>query len=79
MPVDARGHLEDDAFGYRATKSGRVHISRGGRRIAVVAGERAERLRARLAAASTERDRQLLLAAATGNYRRGNERRGREP
>ena len=65
--------LDDDPFGYRITKDGRILVSRGGRLIVTVAGAKAERLVALLGA--DESSDQQLLARATGNYRRGNERR----
>ena len=74
MPTDARGRLDEDPFSHRTTKSGQVHVSRGGRRVAVIGGEKAHRLLARLKMAESEEERQLLLAKATGNYRHGNER-----
>ena len=65
--------LVDDPFDYQVTKSGLVRISRGGRVVVTVAGREADRLAAALERAD-ERGAQLLLAKATGNYRRGNER-----
>lgn len=67
--------LEDDPFSYRVTKDGRVLVSRGGRLVVTVGGTRAERLVSLLG--EDEEQDQELLARATGNYRRGNERRGR--
>jgi len=64
--------LEDDPFDYRITKDGLVLISRGGRLVVAVAGSKADRLVALLG--SSEPEDQELLARATGNYRRGNER-----
>ncbi|WP_407318643.1 hypothetical protein UQW22_18315 [Isoptericola halotolerans] len=66
--------LQDDPFDHRVTKDGRVLVSRGGRLVVVVSGAKAARLIA-LLGQDEERD-QELLARATGNYRRGNERRG---
>lgn len=66
--------LADDPFEYQVTKSGQVRVSRGGREVVVVGGRDADRLAARLASAD-EVQTQHLLARATGNYRRGNERR----
>lgn len=64
--------LVDDPFTYRVTKDGRILVSRGGRLIVTVAGAKAERLIGMLGAdAAQDQD---LLARATGNYRRGNER-----
>lgn len=64
--------LTDDPFAYRITKDGRVLVSRRGRLVVTVAGERAERL-VPLLGVDDDRD-QELLARATGNYRRGNAR-----
>jgi hypothetical protein len=67
--------LADEPFDYQVTKSGLVRISRGGRVVVTVAGAQADRLAAALERAADEHAAQLLLAKATGNYRRGNERR----
>lgn len=65
--------LASDPFGYRVTKEGRVFIDRGGRTVTVLAGAEAEALASKLAGAGPGAVQQLL-ARATGNYRRGNER-----
>ncbi len=65
--------LADDPFDYRVTKSGEVRITRGGRVVTVLGGAAGARLAARLGVDPIQD--QLLLAKATGNYRRGNERR----
>lgn len=49
-------------------------ISWRGRLVTTLAGAAADRLRERLAGAN-EANVQLLLAKATGNFKRGNERR----
>jgi hypothetical protein len=56
------------------TKDERVLITREGRTVATLAGSHAERVAYALTQAADEDARQLLLARATGNYRRGNER-----
>jgi hypothetical protein len=67
MPID------DDPFSWRTTSSGQVLISRGGRVVTTVRGRAAASLMARLVQAD-DATAQQLLARATGNYRRGNER-----
>jgi hypothetical protein len=62
------------AFTALVTKDERVLVTREGRTVATLAGSRAERLAWGLRQAADEEARQLLLARATGNYRRGNER-----
>ena len=66
--------LHDDPFAVQQTKDGLVRISRGGRVVVTLGGARGERLSRALEAAADEAVRQQLLARATGNYRRGNER-----
>jgi predicted NAD/FAD-dependent oxidoreductase len=63
--------LAENPFDWQITKDRRVLIYRGGRLVVTApAGELADRLDR----ADTEQAQQLL-ARATGNYRRGNERR----
>ncbi|GAA1775826.1 hypothetical protein [Agromyces lapidis] len=71
---DERGRLVTDPFDYRIAKDGAVIVSRGGRVVTTVGGRDAARLAASLQQAGDEQV-QHLLARATGNYRRGNERR----
>jgi hypothetical protein len=72
--TDVRGRLVDDPFSYRVTKSGEVMISRGGRPVSTVGGAAGAKLLKALDATMTDAEEQLVLAKATGNYKRGNER-----
>jgi len=65
--------MEPEPFSYRVTKDGRVLVAFHGRHVVTVAGRPADRLAAALADADNEQE-QLLLARATGNFKRGNER-----
>ena len=62
-------------FAYTTAKDGSVRVTRHGAPVAALGGRDAARLCARLEGATDEHERQLLLARATGNYKRGNERR----
>lgn len=62
-----------DPFSWRETKAGEVMIERGGRVVVTLGGTSAIRLLERLDRAD-DAQQQLLLAKATGNYKRGNER-----
>ncbi|MDH4176244.1 MAG: hypothetical protein OEW31_05995 [Thermoleophilia bacterium] len=57
-------------FSYVRRKNGEVVISRHGRPATVLRGRKAEEFMARLPAS----DAQELMARATGDYKRGNER-----
>lgn len=72
--------LADDPFDWSEGTSGEIRILRGGRTVCVVGGGAALRLSGRLAGCdrgdtATDRVVQLALAKASGNYKRGNERR----
>ncbi|MBK9115303.1 MAG: hypothetical protein IPM22_06590 [Betaproteobacteria bacterium] len=63
----------DLGFSFRATKAGDVAIVRDGRVVVVLRGAAAQRFLA-AAGGATAAAAQQLMARATGNYRRGNER-----
>lgn len=67
--------LNDDPFTFAVSKDGSVRVSRGSQLVVTVDDLAARKLLARLEQATPE-GRQQLLARATGNYRRGNERPG---
>ncbi|WP_231446899.1 hypothetical protein [Brevibacterium zhoupengii] len=69
--------LEDDPFDYRITKSGMLIIARNGRTVVEIGGKKAAALIPKLGV--SEDSDQQLLARATGNYRRGNERHVNRP
>ena len=77
MPTDSRGRLEAEPFTYQPTKDGDVRIACQGKVVTVLAGKPAARLMATLASAEPDQV-QLALAKATGNFKRGNERRHRD-
>jgi hypothetical protein len=60
-------------FAYRATKDGKVFVSWQGRDVTTLAGGRAARFLDQAARADHE-GAQLLMARATGNFKRVNER-----
>lgn len=70
---DERGRLVADPFDWRVTKQGGVLVSRGGRVVMTVGGGAAARLIVALQRAD-DSQAQHLLARASGDYRRGNER-----
>ena len=62
-----------EQFSYRSAKDGRVLISWEGRVVTTLKGEPAQQFLARAGSADAD-GRQLLMARATGNFKRGNER-----
>jgi hypothetical protein len=71
--VDKRGRLEEATFSYREGKDGKVFVSWMGRQVQTLKGDAAARFLERVARLDG-REAQLLMAKATGNFKRGNER-----
>jgi len=61
-------------FSYRTSKDGTVFIAWLGRQVVVLKGAAADKFLARIALAGDEEEAQLVMAKATGNFKRGNER-----
>jgi antitoxin (DNA-binding transcriptional repressor) of toxin-antitoxin stability system len=72
--VSVPGSVENGAFAYRTRKGGEVVISHRGRPVVTLRGERAAKFQDRVEGLG-DREAQLLMARATGNFKRGNERR----
>jgi len=72
--ADRRGRLDSDPFSF-TVHDDRVRISRGGS-VVTVLGERASTRFLSAVEGTDESTQQQLMARATGNYKRGNERRG---
>lgn len=62
-----------EVFSYRAAKDGTVFINWHGRCVTTLRGQDAERFLQRAEQAG-DRQAQSLMARATGNFKRGNER-----
>jgi hypothetical protein len=60
-------------FSYRATKDEKVFISWNGRTVTTLSGAKARRFLSEAERTDAEGE-QLLMARATGNFKRGNER-----
>ena len=67
-----------ETFRYQAHKNGVVRIFWEGRCVMTLGGARGQKLTSELEAAEFEEDVQAVLQRATANFKRGNERRGRE-
>ncbi len=70
-PAPLRG-----AFAYQRAKGDRVFLFHEGRHVGTLTGPEAATFLSRVEAAD-RRQAQLLMARATGNFRRGNERSGK--
>lgn len=71
--VDKRGVLDEEIFSYRTSKDGKVFISWQGRQVTTLSGKKAEDFTRRIERAEGKQA-QLIMAKATGNFKRGNEK-----
>lgn len=77
--IDKRNRLSEEPFTYQITKKGTVAIYYEGKQIKVVKENEAERLLAKIHEAEQQTiEVQLLLAKVTGNFKRGNEKLGKQ-
>ena len=71
--TDARGVLEEAPFSFQASKDGKVFISWHCRQAVILQGAQAKQFLRRVQEADAMQA-QLLMAKATGNFKRGNEK-----
>ena len=62
------------SFSAVVTRDERVLVSHNGHQVVALAGDDARNVIRRLESAETEEAEQMVLARATGNFKRGNER-----
>jgi len=71
--IDKRNRLDEEVFTYRQTKDNKVLIYWMGKQVTILSGKQAEKFLARIANAEFK-EAQLIMAKATGNFKRGNEK-----
>lgn len=72
--TDKRNRLGDMMFHYRVTKNDIVLIEYYGKQIMILKGNDAEKFLNKINRTSNEKEKQLIMAKITGNFKRGNER-----
>ncbi|MCL2565300.1 MAG: hypothetical protein FWE24_05750 [Defluviitaleaceae bacterium] len=71
--IDKRGMLSEEIFTYKLTKDRKVFISYHGKQVTTLSGKKAEAFISDIKDVDGK-DAQLIMAKATGNFKRGNER-----
>lgn len=71
--IDKRNVLDDEVFRYQVSKDGKVFIFWHDKQVRILKGNEAGRFIDKLAGLN-HKEAQLLMAKATGNFKRGNER-----
>lgn len=72
-PIDKRNKLDEQVFSFSVSKDNKVFLFYHGKRVIVLDGDKARQFLNRIA--GTEgKEAQLIMAKATGNFKRGNEK-----
>ncbi|MGL4820150.1 MAG: hypothetical protein ACRC5C_09235 [Bacilli bacterium] len=74
--VDQRNILDEEPFSYRITKDKKVFLYYHGKQVMTLNGKQSEVFIAKIANANAK-EAQLLMAKATKNFKRGNEKNGK--
>ncbi|MGM9985777.1 MAG: hypothetical protein ACI35O_00990 [Bacillaceae bacterium] len=75
--IDKRNRLEEIPFSYRVAKNNTVFLDFYGKQVKILKGKDADKFLEKIKAAKNEKEEQLILAKVTGNFKRGNERNGK--
>lgn len=75
--IDKNGVLEQEIFSYRISKDKTVFISWHGKQVKTLSGSKADRFLAQISGAQGK-EAQLIMAKATGNFKRGNEKQNKQ-
>lgn len=71
--IDKRNILEDEVFTYKLSKDKKVFISWHGKQVTTLSGKKSEEFLKKIENSSFH-EMQLIMAKATGNFKRGNEK-----
>ncbi|MDZ5608524.1 hypothetical protein U2I54_15830 [Bacillus pseudomycoides] len=73
--IDKRNRLDLEMFSYRTNKNNIVFIEYYGKQIMILKGKAAEKFLSTIHQTDNEKERQLIMAKITGNFKRRNERK----
>ena len=74
--VDKRNILDDEVFTFREGKDQKVFIFWHGKQVKILKGKQAQKFLVKISGLA-HKEAQLVMAKATGNFKRGNERQNK--
>ncbi|MBU9714940.1 hypothetical protein [Evansella tamaricis] len=72
--IDKRNRFSEVPFNYRVNKENTIFLEYEGKQVKIIKGKDAEKFLKKMNCAANEKERQLIMAKITGNFKRGNER-----
>lgn len=71
--IDKRNRLSEVPFSFQVTKNNTVFLNYEGKQLKILKGKDAESFLRKVNSVESEKERQLLMAKITGNFKRGTE------
>lgn len=71
--VDKRNKLDEEPFSYKVTKDNKVFLYWYGKQVVILKEKESKKFLSRIENADSK-ERQLIMAKATGNFKHGNEK-----
>lgn len=71
--IDKRNRLDDNMFSYRSSKDGKVFIYWYDKQVTIMKEKKAEKFLSKIERVDAKQ-KQLIMAKETGNFKRGNEK-----
>ncbi|RJX41311.1 hypothetical protein D3P09_04830 [Paenibacillus pinisoli] len=71
--IDKRNRLSEEVFTYKVSKDNKVFIYWQGKQVTILSGKASERF-LKAIEGKEHKEAQLIMAKATGNFKRGNEK-----
>ncbi|MFF2886966.1 hypothetical protein [Paenibacillus sp. NPDC057967] len=71
--IDKRDRLSEEVFTYKTSKDNKVFIDWQGRQVTILSGKASEKF-LKAIEGKEHKEAQLIMAKATGNFKRGNEK-----
>jgi hypothetical protein len=73
-----KDRLDEEQFTYKMNRDGTMFVYWNGKHVRTYSGNKAAEILEEIEAATSDREVQFALARVTGNFKRGNERTGKD-
>ncbi len=74
--IDKRNKLDEEFFSYKVSKDNKIFIFWYEKQVKLLTGKESEKFLAKIEKADSK-EAQLIMAKATGNFKRGNEKKNK--
>ncbi|GED70062.1 hypothetical protein BRE01_37640 [Brevibacillus reuszeri] len=72
--IDKKSRLDEEVFSYRVSKNNTIFIDWYGKQVTILKEKEAQKFLVKMEQARNHKEKQLVMAKVTGNFKRGNEK-----